>query len=33
MYKWLVNKCRESDIFAWCFAILGILLMIIIALA
>jgi hypothetical protein len=32
MYNWLVNKCRTSDVFAWCFSISGIILMVLIAL-
>jgi hypothetical protein len=32
MMKWLVRNCRDSDVFAWSFAILGIVLMIVIAL-
>jgi hypothetical protein len=29
--NWLVKMCKESDIFAWCFTISGIALMIWIA--
>jgi hypothetical protein len=32
MYNWLVKMCKTSDVFAWCFAIGGIALMILIAL-
>jgi len=31
MYNWLVNKCRESDAFAWGVTIVGIAIMILIA--
>ena len=30
MYKWLVNKCKESESFAWFIAFIGIVLMVII---
>lgn len=30
--NWLVKMCRESDVFAWCFAIGGVGLMVLIAL-
>lgn len=29
--NWLVRKCKSSDVFAWCFAIGGIGLMVLIA--
>lgn len=32
MKKFLIDRCRESLIFSWCFAIAGIALMILIAL-
>jgi hypothetical protein len=29
--NWLVKMCKTSDVFAWCFAISGVILMVLIA--